>query len=418
MDLKGKTVTIIGAARSGIASANLVMALGGQAKITDAKPLGEIEANLAGLNDRKRVLVESGAHTKDFITKSDLIVASPGVWHNAEPVQWARAGRIPVWSEIELAWRFCTKPVIAVTGSNGKTTTVTLITKVLEAAGKRPRLCGNVGTPFAQHVLNSDNVDFFVVEISSFQLELIETFRPHIAAILNFSQNHLDRHADMQEYLDAKKRIFMNQTKEDFAVLNERDEFVRKIAGEVRSQVRFFNRAGETRNPDHLAVLEIVRILGVRDAVAEKVFASFPGVEHRLEKVRVLDGVEYINDSKSTTVEAGRWALTNVKPPIIMICGGHDKGMDYSVLRELVRKNVKKMIVLTREDVARQSLHRAFEGAVPLEDHTDMTEALRSARAQAAPGDKVLLSPMFASFDMFRNFEERGKVFKQIVMEL
>lgn len=418
MDLRNKTVTIIGAAKSGIAAANLALELGAKPKITDAKSLVEIEEALAGLNDRAQTEIESGAHTREFVLASDLVVVSPGVRRDAGPLQWAREAGIPVWGEIEFAWRCCTKPVIAVTGSNGKTTTVTLITKVLEAGGKKACLCGNVGTPFSRHVLSAKDVDYFVLEISSFQLELVETFRPHIAAILNFSQNHLDRHADMQEYLEAKKRIFMNQTSADFAVLNARDEFVRKLSEEVRSQVRFFNQDGETRNPDHLAVLEVARIAGIPDAVALEVFKTFPGVEHRLERVRVLDGVEYINDSKSTTVESGRWALTNVPGPIILICGGHDKGMDYSVLRDLTRRTVKKMIVLTREDVARQSLHRAFEGVVPLEDHTDMAVALQSAQAQAWSGDKVLLSPMFASFDMFRNFEERGKTFKDIVNKL
>jgi UDP-N-acetylmuramoylalanine--D-glutamate ligase len=330
-------------------------------------------------------------------------------------LHWAAAAGRPVWGEIELAWRFCTKPVIAVTGSNGKTTTVTLISEVLKAGGKKACLCGNVGTPFSQHVLRKD-VDFFVVEISSFQLELVETFRPHIAAILNFSQNHLDRHKDLPEYFDAKKRIFMNQTAEDFAVLNARDGLVRKLEKEVRSQVRFFNRPGETANPDHLVVLEVARILRIPDEVTRQVFDGFPGVEHRLEKVRVLDGVEYINDSKATTAESGLWALTNVPGPIIMICGGHDKGtIDFSGLKDLARTKVKKMIVLTREEIVRVKLHQAFQGVVPLEDHTDMSEAVRSGRQQAVPGDKVLLSPMFASFDMFRNFEERGKVFKEIV---
>jgi UDP-N-acetylmuramoylalanine--D-glutamate ligase len=419
MDLKGKTVTVIGAAKSGIAAANLAMALGGRAKITDAKTLLEIEGALAGLKDRGRVMVESGAHTKDFVTKSDLVVASPGVWRDAEPLQWARAAGVPVWGEIEFAWRFCAKPVIAVTGSNGKTTTVTLITKVLEAGGKRVCLCGNIGTPFAQHVLNPGDIDLFVVEISSFQLELIETFRPQVALITNFSQNHLDRHPTMEDYFAAKKRIFMNQTAADFAVLNASDKLVSSLQGEVRSQVRLFNREGETENPDHLAALEVGRIFGVPDKLARQVFAAFPGVEHRLEKVRVRNGVQYINDSKATTAESGLWALTRTDGPIIMIAGGHDKGkVDFSALARLAREKVKKMIVLTREDVVRSKLHAAFDGVVPLEDQTDMKEAVASAARQAAMGDKVLLSPMFASFDMFKNFEERGKVFKQIVMEL
>ncbi len=417
MELKGKKVTIVGAARSGIAAADLALAKGACVRITDAKPLADIEKSLAGLRDRLKVVIESGAHTPAFIEDSDLVVASPGVWKDAQPLQWARAKGVPVMGEIEFAWRFCTKPVVAVTGSNGKTTTVTLIAEVLKAAGKKVCLCGNVGTPFAQHVLTSD-VDYFVVEISSFQLELCDTFRPHIAVLTNFSQNHLDRHPDMQDYFDAKKRLFMNQAGSDFAVLNARDEWARKIPEHICSRVVFFNQDGQARNPNQLAVLDVARIIGISEDTAEKVFAAFPGVEHRIERVRVLDGVEYINDSKATTAESGAWAMTNVPGPIIMICGGSDKGLDYCLLRETVKKNVKKMIVLTRADVVRRKMHEAFEGVIALEDHTDMQEAVRSAREQARPGDKVLLSPMTASFDMFDNYEHRGKVFKQIVNSL
>ena len=416
MDLVGKKITIVGAARSGIAAAELVIRSGGVAQITDTKPAADIERALAGLQDRASVRVEAGAHTREFLEGSDLVVASPGVWKDALPLQSAREMGIPVWGEIEFAWRFCTKPVIAVTGSNGKTTTVTLIAHVLNAAGKKAVLCGNVGTPFARHVLTPD-VDYFVVEISSFQLELIETFRPHIAVLTNFSQNHLDRHPDMQDYFNAKQRLFMNQAPSDFAVLNARDPWARKIRG--RGRVVLFNKEGETENPNYLAVLEVARIAGIPDDVAFKVFEAFQGVEHRTEKVRVVNGVEYINDSKSTKVEAGLWALTRVQGPLIMICGGHDKGkFDFSGVQELVREKVTKMIVLTREDVVRAKLHAAFDGVVPLEDHTDMGEAVRAAAGQARQGDRVLLSPMFPSFDMFNDFEHRGRVFKEAVRSL
>jgi len=417
MDLKGKKVTIVGAARSGIAAANLALEQGAIVRITDAKPVADIEKALAGLKDRTKILVESGAHTPEFVQASDLVVASPGVWKDALPLQWAREKGIPVMGEIEFAWRFCTKPVIAVTGSNGKTTTVNLITEVLKAGGKKVCLCGNVGIPFAQNVLTQD-VDYFVVEISSFQLELCTTFRPYIAVLTNFSQNHLDRHPDMQDYFEAKKRLFMNQIPSDFAVLNARDPWVKKIAGHIRSKVVFFNQEGDARNPNHLSVLEVARIIGITDDVAEKVFAAFPGVEHRMERVRVLEGVEYINDSKATTAESGAWAMMSLPGPIIMICGGSDKGLDYCDLRELVKKKVKKMIVMTRTDIVRRKLHEAFDGIVPLEDHTDIGQAIVAARAQAVAGDKVLLSPMTASFDMFTSYEHRGKVFKQIVNDL
>ncbi len=415
MDLAGKKVTVVGAARSGLAAVELVIRSHGVAQITDTKPLAEIEQALAGLQDRASVRVEAGGHTREFIEGSDIVVASPGVWKDALPLQWAKARGIPVWGEVELAWRFCAKPVIAVTGSNGKTTTATLIARVLEAGGKKACLCGNVGIPFSRHVLTPD-VDYFVVEISSFQLELAETFRPHIAVLTNFSQNHLDRHPDMQDYFNAKQRLFMNQAASDFAVLNARDPWARKIEALARGKVVFFNKDGDMENPNHLAVLEVARLAGIPADVARGVFEGFPGVEHRTERVRVVDGVEYINDSKSTNVEAGLWALTRVPGPLIMICGGHDKGkFDFSSVQGLVREKVRKMIVLTREDVVRAKLHEAFEGVVPLEDHTDMGVAVRAAAAQARPGDRVLLSPMFPSFDMFHDFEHRGRVFKEAV---
>ena len=414
MELKNKTITVIGAAKSGIAVANVVLNLGGKPKITDTKPLIEIETALKGLSDRSKTSIEAGGHTKDFVLASDLIVVSPGVWREAEVLKWAREKGIPVIGEIEFAWQFCKKPVIAVTGSNGKTTTVSLIAKVLEAAGKKVELCGNVGTPFSQMVL-SENVDYFVVEVSSFQLELIDTFCPYISVFLNFNQNHLDRHSDMQDYFNTKKRIFMNQGNVDYAVLNAKDEMVCRLKVELKSQMRLFNKGNEQFNPNQLAVLEVSRIVGVADAITFEVFKKFPGVEHRMEIVRKLNGVEYINDSKATTVESGRWALGSVSAPIIMICGGGEKNLEYNDLRDLVKSKVKKMIVLTQEDGVRKKLHRTFEGVIPLEDHDDMREAINSAYMQAVSGDKVLLSPMFTSYDMFNNFEERGKTFKEIV---
>ena len=415
MDLKGKRVTIVGAARSGIAAANLACGKGAVVKITDAKPLADIEMNLTGLKDRSKVSIESGAHTRSFVQDSDLVVASPGVWKDAEPLQWARAKGIPVIGEIEFAWRFCTKPVIAVTGSNGKTTTVNLVADVLKAAGKNVCLCGNVGIPFAQDVLLT-GIDYFVVEISSFQLELCETFRPYIAVLTNFSQNHLDRHPDMQDYFEAKKRLFMNQTASDFAVLNARDPWVKKIGDAVRSRVVFFGQDEGTGNPNHVTVLEVARILGIEDAVALKVFHDFKGVEHRLEFVRSLGGVDFVNDSKSTTVEAGRWALERAEKPLVMIAGGSDKHMDYTPLRDLVHRKVRVMVAM---GAIRQQLVSTFSDVVTV-DVVDgrMDAAVARAKALAKPGETVLLSPMTASFDMFSNFEERGKVFKQIVHEL
>jgi len=289
---------------------------------------------------------------------------------------------------------------------------------VLEAAGKKVCLCGNVGTPFSQHARRED-VDIFVVEISSFQLELCDTFRPHVAVFMNFSKNHLDRHPTMQDYFEAKARLFRCQTAGDVAVLNARDDRVCSLVPKVCSRVSLFNKPGETANPDHLAVLEAVKVFGVSEKIAQRVFDAFPGVEHRTEKVRVYNGVTYINDSKATTAESGAWALSLLPGPILMIAGGSDKGgIDFSAVAAQARHKVRKMIVLTREDLVRAKLHQAFDGVVPVEDQTDMAAAVHSARAQAVRGDTVLLSPMFASFDMFNNFEHRGRVFKEIVNNL
>ena len=364
--------------------------------------------------------VELGGHTKEFISGSVLVVPSPGVPYAAPPLLWAREQGIKIWGEIELAFRYCPCPIIAVTGSNGKTTVVTLITNVLNAAGKKAVLCGNVGTPFCDCVDNLADADFVILEVSSFQLETIERFRPFIGVCLNFSQNHLDRHKDLEEYFSAKKRLFENQTADDYAVLNDRCDIFRAAAKHFRSRVVFFNRPGDAcpgggANPNFSAVLAVSRILGIADQVAFNVFGSFPGVEHRIEKVRLLDGVEYINDSKATTVEAGRWALESQDKPIILICGGRDKNLDYSVLKELVRKKVKVMIAIGE---ARDKFRQTFTEQVPFEVAETLPEAVERARRMAAPGDCVLLSPMCASFDMFKNFEERGAVFKSVVQKL
>ena len=280
-------------------------------------------------------------------------------------------------------------------------------------------LCGNIGFPFADFVLDLDSNGYVVLEISSFQLESIIYFKPFIAVFLNFSQNHLDRHKDLQEYFDAKKRIFMNQNENDYAVLNEQDSLVKGVATQIRAQVRFFNSSAATtskvQNPNYLAAQEAAKILGISERVCQQVFEEFKGVEHRLEWVRTIKGVDFINDSKSTTAEAGRWAMENMTRPMILICGGRDKNIDFTVLRDLVKKKVKKIIVIGE---ARQKLKEAFGKVVLLEECDGLEPAVLRALNSAAPGDCVVLSPMCTSFDMFKNYEERGEVFKEIVHRL
>ncbi len=419
MDFKNKTVVVLGAAKSGQAAARLLCRLGARVKISEEGNPDLVDEGFCQWAGGNGIDFEFHGHTKDFVTQSDLLVLSPGVRIDALPVCWAREKNIPVWGEIELAFRLCSKPIIAVTGSNGKTTVSTLISILINASGKKACLCGNVGTPFTQFVLESSSYDYFVTEISSFQLETIENFKPYIALFLNFSQNHLDRHKDLEEYFTAKKRIFENQGHDDFAVLNAEDEWCKKAAAGIKSRICFFNQgefsSAKIMNPNHLAVLAVAQILGLPEDVCLRELKNFKGVEHRMEKVRILDDIEYINDSKATTVEAGRWAIESVSKPVVMLCGGRDKNLDFSVIRPLVCRKVKKLILFGE---ARAKLRSVFDGVVSLEECATLEQAVYAGRSSAVAGDVVMLVPMCTSYDMFKNFEERGRAFKTIVQSL
>jgi UDP-N-acetylmuramoylalanine--D-glutamate ligase len=448
-DLKHKKVTIIGAARSGIAVADAVLRLGGIAKISESKSLDQISSQLKELDSRFRgndsegsgrghVIIEAEGHTKAFIQDSDYVVLSPGVRLDALPVKWARERSIEVMGEVEFAFRLCPCPVVAVTGSNGKTTTSTVIAEILKRAGRQVCLCGNIGSPFSKHVLDLKPSDTVVLEISSFQLESTVHFKPHVAVWTNFSQNHLDRHKDLEEYFQAKCKIFANQDNKDFAVLNFQESnwipafagmtsFV-ELAKQLKAKVLFFNDPtpgvadvrntgcwGGLDNPNYLAAMQAANALGIGNEICLKVFSTFKGVEHRLEFVRDLGGVDFINDSKSTTVEAGRWALERSLKPMVMICGGLDKHLDYSPLKSLVAKKVKRMIAIGQ---AREIMKSTFGDVVIVDTFTSLEEAVKAAQGIAKSGECILLSPMCASFDMFKDYEHRGRCFKEIVNNL
>ena len=420
MDLRGKKVTILGFARSGMALAEMVLRLEGAPKISDNGPWEKMEALWEGWPLKNKVHKEFGTHSQAFIEESDLVVLSPGVRMDAPALQWAKAKNIPVMGEIELAWRFCRATVVAITGSNGKTTTTTLISQMLQRAGKKVCLCGNIGTPFSRFVLDLTPQHIVVMEISSFQLESIRQFRPHVAVFLNFSQNHLDRHKDLNEYFTAKTRIFMNQTSNDYAVLNYQDSSLRAFVPRIKSKVVYFNqtqvdRQNDQDNPNFLAAAQTAKILGVSEATCQEAIKNFKGVEHRQEWVRTIEGIDFINDSKATTVEAGRWALETTTKPMLMICGGKDKNLDFTVLRDVIPKKVKKMYVIGE---ARERIKKAFQDVVALEEAATLEAAVQSARNDARSGDCVVLCPMCASFDMFRDYEDRGRTFKTIVSRL
>ncbi|MDD2679804.1 MAG: UDP-N-acetylmuramoyl-L-alanine--D-glutamate ligase [Candidatus Omnitrophica bacterium] len=410
---KGKQVLVVGLARSGVSCANLLYDLGAQVLVTDNQDNANTRRNLSLLKS-KEIKVELGKHSRDFVADKDLIVISPGVPNDALPVIWAKAENIPIISEIELAWILCPAQVIAITGTNGKTTVTTLIGKVLAAAGKNVFTCGNIGRPFCSEVQNMQAGDFVALEVSSFQLEYIDTFKPKVSLLLNLSRNHLDRYKDMAEYLTAKKRIFKNQTATDYLVLNYDDPVIRALAKEAKSKVSYF-RKEEGLDPNQSAVLSVAAILGINKDLVMRVFGEFKGVEHRLEEVLKINGVRFINDSKSTTTEATVWALNNLSEPLILIAGGREKGNDYSEVAELAAKKVKTALVIGE---AREKIKKAFSGKVNVLEAATLEEAVKKAYQLSLPGDCVLFSPMCKSFDMFSDYEERGRSFKNIVSEL
>jgi UDP-N-acetylmuramoylalanine--D-glutamate ligase len=289
-----------------------------------------------------------------------------------------------------------------------------LIGKILEASGRRVFVCGNIGNPFSQEIEKMKEDDFVSLEVSSFQLEHIIKFKPKISVILNFSANHLDRYKNMQEYLAAKKKIFLNQDETDYLVLNREDPTLRQLAQEANAKAVYFTQA-QGINPNQAAVSAVGSILGIGQDLISGVFRDFKGIEHRLEFVAEVNNIKFINDSKATTVESVIWALENIHNPILLIAGGKHKGLDYSVILDLVRSKVKNVVLIGE---AREKIKVAFRGFSAIEEADTLEDAVSKAFLKASPGDCVVFSPMCSSFDMFTDYEERGNVFKKAVYEL
>ncbi len=413
---KDRRVTVVGLARSGMAAATLLNRLGALVSITEKNTSVQLEAS--GENLRKDGMeVELGGHSRAFIEGRDLVVVSPGVVPEAEPIIWANESRIEVISEIELASSLCPAPIIAVTGTNGKTTTTTLIAEVLRASGYVAHALGNIGSPFSQEVLRIKKGEFVSLEISSFQLEHVQHFHPRFALILNITPDHLDRHKNFTEYLRLKKRIFENQDRDDWLIVNYADEVLREAAGEARAKVLFFNKdeTGGGFNQNQLAVLAVAEALGIKKAICLEVFRNFKGVEHRMELIRTLNGIDFINDSKATNIDSTIWALNNITKPAVLIAGGREKGSDFSRILDLARSKVK-FAVLVGEASGR--IAGAWKGFLPFAQATTFEDAVALSYQKAKAGDCVLLSPMAKSFDMFTDYEHRGRVFKELVNHL
>ncbi len=449
LEVGNKKILVIGLGLSGIAAAKFLKQRGAKVRCTDSGSGSELERVRAEL-EKMRIPVEIGRHTVEFLAETELVIASPGVPPWAVPIALAEERGVPIIGEMELAWRFCRNPVAAITGSNGKSTVTTLLHEVLGKAGISSRLCGNIGFPLVEQVTEADEGEILVTEVSSFQLERTMEFKPRISVILNITQDHLDRHRSMAEYLNAKLRILDNQDDSCFAVLNEnlRTQVEKHVEGKTGPRLVFFGRGAESEIMIHTdritaripgfapgeilrseikhlkgehnwenaaAVMASAMVLGAGLDSVKSVLNEFMGLEHRLEYVDEIDGVRYINDSKATTVDAVRAALDTVGDKIILIAGGRDKGSDFQPLREPLSEKVKAVVLIGE---AAPTLTKIFQSCVKIELAADMRDAVEKSRHAASAGDTVLLSPACASFDMFKSFEERGDTFKKEVGKL
>lgn len=447
IELKDKRVLVVGLARTGIATARFCAARGARVTAIDDRGAEQFGEAASGLQKIGCSLTFSSYPLTDFAAQ-DLIVPSPGVPANHPGLAAAREAGVPIWSEIELAWRFLRGRLIGVTGSNGKTTTTSLIGHILAGSGKPVSVAGNIGTPLIARVDESNNETITVAELSSFQLELIDSFRPDISLLLNLTPDHLDRHASFEEYARAKARIFENQTERNAAVINADDPASAERAPS-RPQVFWFSRKkrvvsgaylrngqivfrrdgedaalldrahiglrGEHNLENVLAAASAAFLAGVAPGEIVAGVRNFPGVEHRLEFVAEISGVSFFNDSKATNVDATIKALEAFSGGLFVILGGKDKGSDYAPLIPLLRERARGVLLI---GAAEEKIAAQMGGAVPFVRAGTLDRAVELAHQSAREGDTVLLAPACSSFDQFENYEHRGRVFKQLVRAL
>ena len=446
-ELRGKRVLVVGLARTGLATALFCAARDAQVTATDTRAENEIGEPIASLRTAG-VRLELGGHRENTFLEQDLIVPSPGVPADAPFLQAARAKGVTIWSEVELADRFLDGRLIGITGSNGKTTTTSLIEHILRNAGYSTILAGNIGTPLISRVEQTSDDTITVAELSSFQLELIETFRPNISVFLNLTPDHLDRHHSLEKYARVKARIFENQTEADSAVLNADDPATAPLAP-AKPHVYWFSRkqrvaqgafvreneivfrhdgeeepvlklqdiplAGAHNVENVLAAVAATRLAGAAPAAISQGVRLFAGVEHRLEFVAEIGGVRYYNDSKATNVDAALKALDAFPGRILIVLGGKDKGSDYTLLQRPLRE---KAVLALLIGAAAEKIEEHITGSVAIERAGTIERAVELASHASRPGDVVLLAPACASFDQFQNYEHRGRVFKELVHQL
>jgi UDP-N-acetylmuramoylalanine--D-glutamate ligase len=444
MELRDKKVLVVGLARTGSECARFLVKQGAKVWVSDLRMETDLRAEIDALRVQP-VGYFLGGEERGWLAGMDLVVPSPGVPAENSLLHEASHRGIKILSEIDVAYRFLSAPLIAITGTNGKSTTTTLVGEMLKAQGTKVFIGGNIGPPLIGFV--GGNWEWGVVEISSFQLEWIEEFRPRMGVLLNLSEDHLDRYPNFAAYCGAKARIFENQTAQDIAVLNRDDPLVWALRQESRARIISFGFAEvdhgvfvgpeeivwrdgsiEERFPlrrvkiqgvhnveNIMAAIAVAKAVGVAAPAIQRSLEAFPGLEHRLEFVREKNGVRYYNDSKATNVGAVVKSLASFAAPIILIAGGVDKGGDYGVLRDGIEKRVKRLVLF---GAAKQTIARALGALTETAVVESLEAAVRDAHEHAQPGDVVLLSPACSSFDMFRNYAERGRNFKSLVQAL
>jgi UDP-N-acetylmuramoylalanine--D-glutamate ligase len=435
MDVNGKQVVVLGLGISGMEAAKLLKDNGAHVTVRD-NALNNATVNQRAETLRQRgITVELGA-TISTTQRFDFCVLSPGINPNAPMVQRLAEAGLPMFGELEVAYRFCQCPIVAITGTNGKTTTTELVNAVLAAGGKRTKASGNIGTAFSTAVRDSANLDVMVVEVSSFQLENIVEFRPRVSVHLNLTPDHLDRYQTMEEYEAAKWQIFRNQTTDDFAIVNTNlrlpamnarkitlsatgspadyqliDGFLVVNGLRVLEQTQT-NLIGPHNAENMLAALAVADLYKIPREAAIEALCVYKPLPHRLEKVAEIDGVTFLNDSKATNVDALEKALLAMRSPVVLLAGGKDKGLNFDGLRPLLHEKVKAVVLIGQMT---EKFFAAWNTAVPCVRATTLADAVEQTRKLATRGDVVLFSPGCSSYDMFKNFEDRGDQFRALV---
>jgi UDP-N-acetylmuramoylalanine--D-glutamate ligase len=447
---EGRRVLVVGLGRSGVAAAELLLSRGATVRANDLRPRGELDPRALALEIKGASLV-LGAHPESLARDVDLVVTSPGVRTDLPLLEAARRAGVPVWGELELGFREVTGPVVAVTGTKGKSTTASLLAAMLRAGGRNVRLAGNIGSPLVDELKDSSSDTLFVLEVSSFQLSSVDSFRPRVAVLLDVSPDHLDWHESFEAYVKAKERIFRNQREKDWAVVYGGNPLTVAMAERARSKKWYFDLdclrklyphvhfedpwivkhedgvttplasleefqlVGRHNRENAMAASAAAALLGVAGEDIEEAVAQFEGLPHALEQVAVVRGVRFYNDSKATNVQAVRAALESFDGGILLILGGRFKGGDFAELRDLAGRKVKRVFAIGE---SRDMVREALSPVTTVELCSDLETAVVKAHELAVSGDVVLLSPAGSSFDMFRDYRDRGEKFRAIVARL